>query len=66
MQGLAKQRAEFFLDPWNTPYWVRDICARHGRQRSVMVYNFGPNRRRESDHDVISGDDLGLIVLPGR
>lgn len=61
-QGLPKERAEFFLDPWNSPYWVRQYCIGNTRPARVFVYSFGPNRKRESIHREIRGDDLGAIV----
>lgn len=59
MQGLPVARAEFFLDPWNSPYWIRDVCASMNEPRMMVVYSFGPNRRRDSSRDEILGDDLG-------
>ena len=53
-QGLPKERAEFFLDPWNSPYWVQ--CTKKGRKRFEYVYSFGPNRRRESTEWEILGE----------
>ncbi len=63
-KGLPVERAEFFLDPWNSPYWIRDYCDPDDpRLRSVFVYSFGPNRRRESSASEIRGDDVGAYVL---
>jgi len=59
-QGLPEERADYFLDPWNSPYWVRHRCS-SSRQR-VTVYSFGPNRRRDSDPWSIAGDDIGAII----
>jgi hypothetical protein len=58
-QGHAAERAEFFLDPWNTPYWIRDRCAANGKPRIRFVYSFGPNRHRDSGRTEIRGDDMG-------
>ncbi len=63
-QGLPQERADFFLDPWNSPYWIRDRCDSDER-RIVFVYSFGPNRRRESSRWEILGDDVGTIVYDG-
>jgi hypothetical protein len=52
--GLPESRAEYFLDPWNSPYWVRDRC---GPERRRWIYSLGPNRRRDSTPDAILGDD---------
>lgn len=60
----------FFLDHWNQPYW---ILFRRGFNRApeVIVYSFGPNRRRDSflhrsrsdlGSESISGDDVGVAV----
>ena len=60
-QGLPEKRAEFFLDPWNSPYWVRDSC--NGvRGRAKYVYSLGPNRRRDSSPREIDGDDIGTFL----
>jgi hypothetical protein len=61
-QGLPAERAEFFLDPWNSPYWIRDRCDRRTDERIMFVYSFGPNRRRESSRTEILGDDIGAHV----
>ncbi|MFW2387116.1 MAG: hypothetical protein ACN4G0_02190 [Polyangiales bacterium] len=60
---LPEARAEFFLDPWNSPYWIRDRCDRKKGRRVVFVYSFGPNRSRESSRWEILGDDIGEYVL---
>ena len=61
-RGMPEARAEFFLDPWNSPYWVRDRCDDDGR-RVILIYSFGPNRSRDSSHWEIRGDDIGEYVL---
>ena len=50
-------RADYLLDPWNAPYWVRHHCA-DGRS-VAFVYSFGPDRRRDSSEWKILGDDIG-------
>jgi len=62
-QGLPKERADFFLDPWNSPYWVRDSCPTGSQKRQVFVYSFGPNRKRESSRSEIRGDDVGVFIV---
>ncbi len=64
-QGLAPERAAFFLDPWNSPYWIRDRCSRSGKTRISFVYSFGPNRRRDSSREEILGDDIGAYFVQG-
>lgn len=61
-QGLSEERAEFFLDPWNSPYWVRDKCLDNG-SRVIAVYSFGPDRRRQSLVTEIKGDDIGILSI---
>ncbi len=65
-QGLPEERAEFFLDPWNSPYWIRDRCDSDDDRRIVFVYSFGPNRLRDSSRWEILGDDVGTIIYDGR
>jgi len=60
-KGLPEERAAFFLDPWNSPYWIRHECGSRG-VRDVFVYSFGPNRRRESSETETLGDDIGAII----
>ena len=50
-------RAEYLLDPWNSPYWIRHRCS-DGRE-AKFVYSFGPNRRRESSRWELKGKDIG-------
>ena len=61
--GLPGARAEFFLDPWNSPYWIRDRCDKENGRRVVFIYSFGPNRSRDSSRWEILGDDIGQYVL---
>ena len=65
-QGLPEERAEFFLDPWNSPYWVRQRCSRKRGRERIVVYSFGPNRRRESTSWKDLGDDLTAVVRDSR
>jgi len=63
VRGLPEERAAFFLDPWNSPYWIRDRCDSDlPGKRSVFVYSFGPNRRRDSSRWEILGDDVGAYI----
>ncbi|MCP3986961.1 MAG: hypothetical protein GY723_21445 [bacterium] len=63
-KGLAAERAEFVLDPWSSPYWVRDTCSSEGGRR-IVVYSLGPNRVRDSIPGQPGGDDLVLVVAEG-
>jgi hypothetical protein len=65
-RGLPQERAEFLLDPWDSPYWIRDKCRDGGSERVVFVYSFGPNRRRDSTPWEIGGDDQGMVLLSRR
>lgn len=60
-QGLPEDRALYFLDPWNSPYWIQ--CTRRPEREFGYVYSFGPNRGRESDRWEIRGDDLGAVFF---
>ena len=62
-QGLAVERAEYFLDPWNNPYWVRHKCKRREGVVRNFVYSFGPNHKRDSSDWEIRGDDIGVMIL---
>jgi cell division protein FtsW (lipid II flippase) len=62
-QGLPQERAEYFLDPWNSPYWIRDRCDRQTNRRITFIYSFGPDRQRDSSRTEILGDDIGSIYL---
>lgn len=65
-EGLPEERARYYLDPWNTPYWVRDRCDERESRRVVFVYSFGPNRRRDSSRWELRGDDVGFYVVRRR
>jgi hypothetical protein len=62
-QGLPAARAEYFLDPWNSPYWIRSQCSDDRSRVSVYIYSFGPNRSRDSDRWQIVDDDVGAYVI---
>lgn len=67
LQGLPDERADFFIDPWNSPYWIKHECSGRTGRRLVGVYSFGPNRRRDSTDWEVLGDDLSApIRYPGR
>lgn len=61
-QGLSEERAQFFIDPWNTAYWIRQTCDSEQKKVKVFIYSFGPNRRRDSDPWEIKGDDIGIPI----
>ena len=65
-QGLPEDRAEFFLDPWNSPYWIRHLCTKDRMGAQIMVYSFGPNRRRDTRGERLKGDDAGAFISATR
>lgn len=60
---MTEARAQYFLDPWSSPYWVNDRCNRKDGRRVIFVYSLGPNRRRDSTRWELLGDDVGQYVL---
>lgn len=55
-------RRKYLLDPWGQPYWVRYRDEDEGER--VLVYSFGPNRRRDSAEGASgSGDDVASSPL---
>jgi hypothetical protein len=60
--GLPSERARYFLDPWNSPYWIQHVCSEDHRRRAIFVYSFGPNRMRDSTDWEIGGDDAGAWI----
>lgn len=60
---MPEARAQFFLDPWNSPYWIRDRCDDDNGRRVIFIYSFGPNRSRDSDRWTILGDDIGQYLI---
>ena len=60
--ALPPSESTISWDPWNSPYWIRDKCSKDRSRRSVFVYSFGPNRRRDSSHWEVAGDDIGTYV----
>jgi hypothetical protein len=56
------ERGKFFLDPWNSPYWIRQTCGEDRSDWQVLIYSFGPNRMRDSDRERLHADDIGAMV----
>jgi hypothetical protein len=50
-------RRRYGVDPWGTAYWIDTNPARGGAQ-SIVIYSFGPNRRRDSEPGMPTGDDV--------
>lgn len=57
-------RADYLLDPWQSPYWLRHKCD--DGQSATFVYSFGPNRRRDSTEWEIREDDIGAFFSKRR
>ncbi len=56
-----KDRFGFYLDPWNNPYWIKW----QRRQRQLIIYSFGPNRRRDLSFDSeidLQPDDIAITI----
>ncbi len=45
-----RDRKRYFLDPWMNPYWL------HKRGNRLLIYSFGPNRRRDIQPDAAALD----------
>ena len=63
-RGLPEERASFFLDPWNSPYWIRHRCSEERETTTLFLYSFGPNRKRDSTRTEILGDDIAAVYRP--
>jgi hypothetical protein len=57
----SPERARYLLDPWNMPYWLSDQCD--SAARYILLYSFGPNRKRDSTHWEVGGDDVGSYAF---
>lgn len=56
--GTPGQR-EYALDPWGTAYW---LSMERGDAIRLVVYSFGPNRRRDGPAGSGSGDDVTAAI----
>jgi hypothetical protein len=62
----AVMRHQYGIDPWGSPYWVHiQPIAGNAAERRVIIYSFGPNRRRDFNGRDSSGRD-GDDVLVAR
>jgi hypothetical protein len=52
--GEVSRRRRFIVDPWGTAYWIDVERQADSDAHRVLVYSFGPNRRR----DLGAGDDV--------
>jgi hypothetical protein len=53
----AANRRRFVIDPWGTAYWLATE-RKPGDARELVVYSFGPNRRRDRETSEGRGDDI--------
>lgn len=51
-------RRRYLVDPWGTAYWVSVRRDDESGARHVVVYSFGPNRRRDGEPGATTGDDI--------
>lgn len=65
-RGLPEARAQYFIDPWNSPVWIRHKCSKSSQREVAFLYSFGPNRRRDSSDWEIGDDDVGVMLLDGK
>lgn len=63
LQGLPKERADYFIDPWNMSYWMSGDCSVGNAGGFFYLYSFGPNRVRDSFSSEIRGDDIGVYLI---
>lgn len=64
-RGLPEFRADYFIDPWNSSYWIRRYCDKSKNLDLIVLYSFGPNRRRDSTRERILGDDVAAFLRGG-
>lgn len=53
-------RRTYFVDPWGVSYWIYAKRGDDGSRR-LVVYSFGPNRRRDGQTGYPEGDDVAAI-----
>jgi hypothetical protein len=51
-------RRRYVIDPWGTAYWVSVSAADESGSRRVVVYSFGPNRRRDDGGDDVAAEGM--------
>jgi hypothetical protein len=56
--GSAIARRRYVVDPWGTAYWIMVLYPDESGARRVVVYSFGPNRRRDGEPGETTGDDV--------
>ena len=60
----ASARRDYAVDPWGTAYWL--WMERQDRTIRLVVYSFGPDRRRSGPPGSAAGDDVtaALLITP--
>ena len=68
-----RDRKGYYLDPWAQPYWLRYQRSKKRPAQRLLLYSFGPNRRRDTVlNDVIDGLEVGgddifvTVALPNQ
>lgn len=56
--GSRVARRRYVVDPWGIAYWVAVTADDESGGRRVVVYSFGPNRRRDGEPGATTGDDV--------
>lgn len=56
--GHTAARRRYVVDPWGTAYWITVAREDESGTRRVVVYSFGPNRRRDGEPGATTGDDI--------
>jgi hypothetical protein len=56
----GERRRRYGIDPWGTSYWMSVQRIDRDHQR-VVVYSFGPNRRRDGTAQEPADDDVGAV-----
>lgn len=56
-ESLASRR-RYGVDPWGTAYWMAVTREPETEAHRVVVYSFGPNRRRDGEPGETTGDDI--------
>jgi hypothetical protein len=57
---MSAARREHALDPWGSAYWV--YVQRGAERVRLVVYSFGPNRRRDGEPGDNRTDDQAAVI----
>lgn len=53
----SQDRRSYMVDPWGASYWI-SVRALDEVRQLVVIYSFGPNRRRDGSPDTPTDDDI--------